>query len=105
MYALLSNALEAGSRLLAGLCKKTTKYRHKTEDAFLTELFVERITWAPTDALTWGELKESHEHAKQRIIGMFLANKDLLKKNRREVKTILQNLEDSHIILHRLNVI
>lgn len=105
MYEELSTVLDAGARLLTDLSKKTVKYHHKTENDFLSDVFVERITWAPTESLTYKDLKESHEHAKNRIVGMLLANKDILKRSKRDSRLLLEAFDRSHIILHRLNVI
>lgn len=105
IYTELSDILDLGANILADLAKKTKKHKSKTIEDFITDIVIEKITWPPTDTLTYSELKYSHEHAKARIVGMFLANKDILKRNKREVRIIIECFDRSHIILHRLNVI
>jgi hypothetical protein len=101
-YAHLDNVLQAGATLLYRLSKKTLKYKQKTEDDFLYEVFVERIDHPPLKEWTRAELIHHHDEVIARVNGMILANKDILKGNKAFTDKISDNLHASHIILQRL---
>ena len=100
--SLLSNALEAGVGVLTKLSPKSTRYRHKTMEEYMTEIFIERITWAPAEALTMSELRQHHDNVTAKINGMILAYKHILKKHSRLTNIIVDSLRESHITLYRL---
>ncbi len=105
IYLYLDNVLEASSVLLYKISRRSLKYKHKTLEDFMTEIFVNKIDWPPTEEVSRAVFLEHHDNVSSKINGMFLAYIDVLKGNKALAKKIQDNLHLSHITAQRLNVI
>jgi hypothetical protein len=91
-----------GAVLVYKLSRKSPKLKGRTQEDFMMEIFVNKIDWPPTEQLTRSEIIHHHDNTSARITGILLAHTPLLKKVKREVKVITENLLESKNIIHRL---
>jgi len=102
VYDNWTNILDMGSSLLYNVSRKSGKFKHKTQDDFLHEVFINKIDWAPAETITRSIILHHHDKASASITGILLANTAVLKKYKREVKIIAEHLKASNITIHRL---
>lgn len=68
----------------------------------MKELFIDQIDWTVMPTPNRRELLEHHDNASNKILGMLLEYKPELRGKAREIKLIVENLEESKKLIHRL---
>lgn len=86
----LSGALELASTVIYTLSRKTIKYSHYKHEDFIRLLFIDPDHLYKASPDTPQEIKDHHEKAYTRLVGVFLAYKDVLKKHKDRTDKILE---------------